>query len=330
MDIRGKRALRASLLALAATAASLLGSAQSANAQTQFNFSPSGTGVGLPTTGLQFAAGSALVLNTSGGNPAIPLTDGETFTLLYQTHLVGLIGQSNAAFNTAIGTGQVTEVAILTEVAHVSGTTATFTLAPTGPQQVSIYANPTAVFNDAAGTGFVTTPANGFATGREIATLTPQGAGYQSAFTTFSGLQTFNQTNPAQGTAAGTATTAINGGGFTQFNNTVVQTNPLFFNPPTGIPPGVNSTIGSSLNSVFNTGVAPSLQFTNPISLATFAALVGQPSGTNGITGPDLELRVDGFTQGFAAVPEPASMTLMGLGVVGALAVVRRTRARVA
>jgi hypothetical protein len=260
MDIRGKRALRTSLLALAATAAGLLGSAQSANAQSQFNFNPQGTGVAgaVPTTGLQFAAGSALVLNTAGnsgtvrGGSAIPLTDGETFTLLYQTHLSGLSGVTNQQFATALGAGQVTEVAILTEVAHLNGNTATFTLAPTGPQQVSIYANPTSVYNDAMGTGFTA--------GTMIATLTPQATDYQSTFTSFGANGAlFNQTNPQQGTAAGTTTTTVSGGGFTSFNNTVVSTNPSYFNPPTGIPAGTNSVIGSSLNSVFNTGVAPSI-----------------------------------------------------------------------
>lgn len=334
MDIRGKRALRSSLLALAAMAVGLLGSAQLANAQT-FTFDPSGTGLsGIPTTGLQFAGGNALV--TIPGGTAVPLTNGESFTLIYQTHLTGLSGldpTQQAAFTAALGTGQITESALLTETATITGNTVTFSLTPGGTDQVNLYYNPTTVYNDGAGSGFVTTPATGYALGKLIATLTPNASGYESVFTNFGGTPgPFNTTgaglDAASGGNGGTVK-AVNGTGGTSFSNAVVSYNPSFFNPPSGTPTLTSSNIGSSLNSAFITSISPSSAFTNPLTNAVLAPSIGT---INGATGPDLVLRVDGFTQSFATtvVPEPASVTLMGLGVVGALIVVRRTRARVA
>jgi len=89
-----------------------------------------------------------------------------------------------------------------------------------------------------------------------------------------------------------------------------------------------SSIFNSNLATPFANGASPSFLFTNPITGVVIPANIG---AVNGGTGPDVQFLVSGITQGFAAVvPEPASVTLMGLGVVGALVVVRRQRAQVA
>ena len=317
MDIRGMRTLRASMLALAATAAGILGSSQSASAQT-FNFSPTGTGTGVSTTGLVFAPSSALVLNEDGTS-AIPLVNGASFTLLYQTNLTGLVDPTTSNIITApLGGGQVTEVAILHETATVVGNTATFSLTPGATQDIKIYQNNVMTLNAAAGTGYTT--------GTVIANLLPNDTTPTSSFANYGATTTFNQNGA--GFQAGSGTLAVTGNGGFTFNTAVMTLNPAYFNPPTGTPALTGSSITGSLQPYF-TSNAPASLFTDPLTSATFVPNIG---AVNGATGPNFEIAVSGFQEHFSstAVPEPASVTLMGLGVIGALVVVRRTRARVA
>jgi hypothetical protein len=321
MDNRGKRTFRASLLALAAVGVGVLGSVHSAQAQTPFKFDPTGDGNASDTytvQGLSFAPGNALAQS------AVPLTVGKSFQVYFQTQLTGLTGPS--APNVVPGlntTYQITEVATLNETVTslttdpATGTsTATFALNPgAGTNQIAIYYNPSVVFNVANGTGF--------AVGTKIATLTPTSY-VGSTFTdnVTSGFVPFNQSGAGNGQGA----QSVSGSGTTTLNNTVATANPLFFNPPGGFPAGTTSIFGAGLQAP-PSSVSAALQFTNPITSATITPNIG---AINGVTGPDLQLQVNGFTQSFTVVPEPASVTLMGLGVVGALVVVRRTRARVA
>lgn len=312
MDNRGTRAIKSSLLALAVTAAGLLGSVRSASADT-INFSPTGSGASYSIQGLGFGPGNALAVN------AIPLTVGSSFQVYFQTHLTSLTGPAAPASVPGLNSAyQITEVATFNEtVTSVttgpSGTTATFALNPTPNDRVSIYYNPSVVFNDAAGTGFTA--------GTEIARLTATSFG--------PGGSNFTDTTANTGTeplTQGSATQSHTGFGSTQANNTVTSYNSAFFNPPTGVPLLVSSIFNAGQSVPFN-AVSPSLLFTNPITGATFAPNIG---AVNGGTGPDFQFQVNGITQSFGVVPEPASMTLMGLGVIGALVVVRRQRARVA
>jgi len=55
-------------------------------------------------------------------------------------------------------------------------------------------------------------------------------------------------------------------------------------------------------------------------------ATQGAP-GTNGVTGPDFAFAADAFV---TPIPEPSSVCLMGLGVVGMLAYARKRSAQVA
>jgi len=335
MDNRGRFAIKSSLLALAVAAAGLLGSVQSASAQTPFDFNPSGgAGATYNITGLGFGPGNALAVNSLP--TGAPLKVGDTFQVYFQTHLTSLSGPNAPAFvpglNGTPGAAafQITEVATLNEtVASVTNTaagqTATFTLNPGAIDRISIYQSPGVTFNDAAGTGFTA--------GTEIARLSPisftgsnftnQSAGGGAA------IVPFNQTGAGNGQNAQSITGA---GGTGVFATTqAFGTNPLgynvaFFQPPTGTPQLVSSLFNSNLATPFS-ALSPSLLFTNPITGVTIAPTIG---ATNGITGPDVQFQVSGITQTFAVVPEPASVTLMGLGVVGALFVVGRKRAQVA
>lgn len=321
MKNRGKRAIKASLLALAVTAAGLLGSVQSAMADA-FTFNPTG-GASTPTytiNGLGFGAGNALAVN------AIPLTVGSTFQVYFQTHLTSLTGPTAPASVPGLNSSyQITEVATLTEqVASITtgptGTTANFTLIPGANDRISIYYNPAVVFNDAAGTGFTA--------GLQIAQLSPSNFTGSSFLdkTAGGGAGTvmFNQTGAGNGLGAQSHV----GSGSTGINNGVTSYNPAFFQPPTGNPTLTSSIFNSNLAAPFD-AVSPSVLFTNPITSVSFPANIG---AVNGQSGPDFQLQVSGFTQSFSAapVPEPASVTLMGLGVIGALVVVRRQRAKVA
>lgn len=327
MDIRGRRSNKSSLLVLA-VAAGLLGVAQSASAQDPFNFNPSGTGTTYNIQGLGFGPGNALAVNAlpNGGS----LVVGQTFQVYFQTHLTSLAGPNAPQFvpglNGAPGAPafQITEVATLNEtVASVtntpSGQTATFTLNPGPGNRISIYEAPGVSYNDAAGTGFTN--------GVEIARLNPTsftGSNFTNQSTGGgAAIQPFNRTGQGNGQNA----QSIVGSGSTGANSNVNMLNPNYFQPPTGLPVLGTSIFNSNLATPFANGASPSFLFTNPITGAIITANIG---AVNGGTGPDVQFLVSGITQGFAVVPEPASVTLMGLGVVGALVVVRRQRSQVA
>jgi len=274
-------------------------------------FNPSG-GAFTPTfttSGLGFGPGSALAIN------AAPLTVGQTFQLVFQTHLTSLVGVNAVpGLNT---TFQITEVGTfmeqVTSLTTTGGvTTATFALVPSANNRISIFENNAVVFNDAAGTGFNV--------GTEIARITPSSF-TASQFSTPGTLAQFNQS----GLGGNNSTTglAVTGNGSTGINNVVNTTNPGFFVTQ----PLFTSIFNANISSVFD-AVPPALLFTNPITSATIVPRIG---AINGTSGPDIEFQVSGFTQSFSSVPEPASvaMTAIGLGGAGLFSVVaRRRRAR--
>jgi len=293
----GMALLLASALAPAANAGPIL-------------FDPDGASATNPAyniTGLGFGAGNALAINAiPGGGPVVV---GSTFQLTFQTHLTSLVGpNAPAAVPGLNSTFQITEVATFTEVVtsfNSATGTATFAIVPSANNRANIYFNNAVVFNDAAGTGFTA--------GTVIMSLNPNSANGAN-FTTTGTTRDFNTTGAGKTTTTGLA---ANGSGSNSINsNVLLPYNTTFFQPPSGTPILTSSIVSSNLTSFFDS-VSPSLVFQNLITNATISGNIG---AINGVSGPDIQFQVSGFTQSFdTAVPEPASvaMTLIGLGGAG-------------
>jgi len=326
MEIRGMRPLRNWRLGLAAAAVCVLATAQSASAD--FNFAPTGNvavgGVNpgvLNVQAFNFAAGNAIAVG------AVPLAIGKTFTFDFQTHLTGFTGVNAPSVVPGLNsTYYITEVGTLSETVtgitvNADGSqTATFALnAGAANNRISIFFNtgPWSNTNDATGNGFVT------ATSVEIARLNPTSF-INSSFINQSPPKALVPFNPSNATDT---RLAIQGNGATGINNSVTTYLPNFFQPPTGTPTLVSSIFNSNLSSFFD-AVPPSALFRNLITSATFAPVTGPVNGQ--APGPDFQLQVSGYTESFTVVPEPASVTLMGLGLVGVVAFARRNRTQAA
>jgi len=273
-------------------------------------FDPDGASATNPAyniTGLGFGPGNGLAINAipGGGN----VTVGTQFQFTFQTHLTSLAGPSAPNFVPGLNqTFQITEVATFTEVVtsfNAATGTATFAIVPSANNRANIYFNNAVVFNDAAGTGFTA--------GQIIMSLNPNSVN-GSNFTTTGTTRQFNSTGAGKTTTTGLA---ANGSGSTSLNSGVLLPyNTSFFQPPSGTPILTSSIVSSNLTSFFDS-ISPSLLFTN---LITNATITGNIDGINGVSGPDIQFQVSGFTQSFdTVVPEPASvaMTLIGLGSVG-------------
>jgi len=322
--------MRTPLLALAAAAACVLSTARTANAL-PFQFNQLGTGApGTTITGFDLSASNALaqggntaVTNFATGGPAA----GNTFQLYVQAKLSDLTGPGGTTF--AITPGQLTLVASITEV--VTGFdpvthTATFAVAPVqaAGSGLNLYASNTPnLANPATGAGFIT--------GAPILTAVaiPSVQGLLNNFQNNGGAVPFNQSGSP---TANPTPLSVNGSGVSTVNFSVLTTNPLYF--PGGPSPAIIALhLGSAGANTPFTQVAPSAAFFGPNGVNPPAPNLGTVNGDapvalggTGRGGTDVQFQVSG---GLAAVPEPTSVVLMGLGLLGVVSFARLRRPQI-
>jgi hypothetical protein len=245
--------------------------------------------------------------NTTGSGVAkgvgpfgAPLTVGKEFQFLYQSNLASVDGDTTSAFdgldfnaNGTKGSGKTFEftiVAKLTEkVVNIAGSTVTFGVAGAAAD------NKVAIYYDAAANAS-TTGGTGFDDGKLIALLTIVPNNTQS---------TFSITSPG------------NGQGSTKLNAKLVEAgdfiDPAYLDGVSQMLFGVN--FESNLN--YPAGNSATLNF---------------QKGGSGLfpdytvdTAHDIVFKVDGSNT--FAVPEPGTMMLLGMGMLGLVGVQRRRRA---
>jgi len=301
------------------------------------NFNPTGGATTLggfnPGTfsisSLNFGSGDSVSIGAI--TPGVGLTVGSTFQLFYQTKLVSVNTPSGGVFLNGLNATngyQITEVSTFRETVTAitvgpTGTTATITLSPTGPNTTKIY------FQDLAAPGAVAANAitgQGYNQGTVILTKTVNG-------------NTSNFTDSTRGGGTGTAPLNQSGGGDYATNTTDQGTGSSTLNLAVGpylsnfflTPNLIASTFSTNLVVPFK-DIAPSTAFNDPNapvgSAPTIIPNIGGPTGNNGTTGTDFLLQISGATESFTAVPEPASvaMTLIGFVGVGAGSVIARRR----
>jgi PEP-CTERM motif len=279
----------------------LLGSSARAGS---IQFAPAGpSGSTYTIGGIDPGPGSALAVG------ALPLTVGATFQLDYQASIPALIGTNGLDF-TPPGLGstyQLTVVGSFTEVvASSSGTEATFALAPTqSPNSFfELYYNPTVVANNLAGTGFnvgtlvlAGTPAPTLASVSVFSLSSPGGT-----------LPSFDQfSNHYPGI------TSVGGSGSSLLSANITYENPAF--------------VGTRISSIqFNSSLVTPFDEVSPSALFVGGPGTSAPSVTanigtiNGVSGPDFQFQADAnlsFTAA-GAIPEPSSVILASLGLLGA------------
>jgi len=326
-------------LLLSAIAAFALAVASPAKADTVL-FNPVGngdSGTFIPIVGVDWYPGNGLAVGASANT-----TVGTQFQFYYQAFASANcgIGGCESSANQAVGGHYFTVAVRIAEVVTDSDAspngigTLTFGLVNDPNNFFRIYASTTAPDNT---TGVC------FVCGDLVYAGTPQVAGYTSSFTTTQALDI----TPAHPDAAldqagasnsypGVAT--IRGSGETSMNvlTTFVNTNYLRALLPGSV---VNfNTLDANADVAFDTvnpaacllATAMSGSLTSPTCTGGFVG-VGTVGNINGLSGPNTILEVDGntaFQAGPAGVvPEPATLSLLGLGLLGA-AVARRRQLR--
>lgn len=299
----GKKILLGTAFAVAA-----LGLASRASADTfTFNISGSGATPTVTADTLDWAPGNTLVQEVPGvgGAPS-------TATILFQANLNAALLSSIPVASQGDGGGFITVTA---SVAATELTPGVFSFNP--GSTINVYADKTGGGNDLAGTGFVNGP--------PILTATTNGSGFGSLILT-TALPPVPLDNHGVDNYPGVLTEQALSGSVINLQAIVQSFNPAYFG---GLIDGTTLTITDGSNVVPFAEVNPSAMFFNGspgVSNGGICAIVG-PGCVNGSTDTIIaEADLATTFRSTAAIPEPATLTLLGVGLITSAAARRRQK----
>lgn len=267
-------------------------------------------------TSLDLQPGNVLALNGSGEASGIAV--GTPLNNLYQANLNGVLNGANNVFANGASNTFFTVVASFREVLIAGGAAALFQVIPDFGNFFQMYRNTTSVANNLADTGF--TAGNLIMSGVITAGFSNTSA---TSFTTSpTGVITIVAGGPldASGKFDHIGVTTINTVGGANITSVLNFIDANYF-PDLDAGDAIVTALTSGNLGIPFQQADPSRQFWNGSAL--FASNIG---AINGITGPNFQCQVDAATSFQRAIPEPGSLALVSLALLGAAVLPRVAR----